>query len=585
MSDSLTPEQRDVSPGCRGFVEGVWMMSSRWFPWPNKLAAAAAVATVVFAQGAYAPVQATTAAGGVRPNAVGELDCNGFSSIQKVVKIARICSDPRGYEGGRFYDNGHYVGHDEPTIQFISSAPGSGNNVSWTETLSKDPLALPTVSNPGSDVTHYFELSAAPWFSMALCNPGSYPQTPCAPNSDKNASPCNLAVSCPAGVFPGGGSSFLEMQFYPPGFAPFIDNLSCDNKHWCASLHINDLECTENFASCNLNCIEPTNFAFIQRDGVPTGPPSPQLANVATNTPNSKTLMMNPGDMVRATIFDAKITGGHALETRIDDLTTRQSGFMIASAANGFMSTSISDCSGTPFNYEPEYSSAKAINIVPWAALQANINTQFETGHFEACTSLTGPATFTFGTFKDTYFTRCHGAYENAATADGGKINPEVADSPCYPKGDEHGGTASPNQVTGCVQFFTQNGDLDFDGSTYYPDWPTSTSPNKFPSTFRQLQPTTNGGSAYPQIMMETDLAASESTCSPTTLAGCAAPPPNAPGKFYPYWTQALVGGQCVWEFGNMRNGNTFGKDAQYDGPSRRFFGTLAGPVMANTNC
>jgi hypothetical protein len=41
-------------------------------------------------------------------------------------------------------------------------------------------------------------------------------------------------------------------------------------------------------------------------------------------------------------------------------------------------------------------------------------------------------------------------------------------------------------------------------------------------------------------------------------------PPPQAPGQFYPYWTQARVNGVCVWEFGQMRNGNTFGRDKQY---------------------
>ena len=107
---------------------------------------------------------------------------------------------------------------------------------------------------------------------MALCNPRSYPLNPCTPNSDSNA---------PQGQFTGGGSSFLEVQFYPPGEAPFFDNVSCDNTHWCASLHINDLECTFGFDSCNANCEEPTNFAFIQKNGVPTGPPSPQEATLA----------------------------------------------------------------------------------------------------------------------------------------------------------------------------------------------------------------------------------------------------------------------------------------------------------------
>ena len=50
----------------------------------------------------------------------------------------------------------------------------------------------------------------------------------------------------------------------------------------------------------------------------------------------------------------------------------------------------------------------------------------------------------------------------------------------------------------------------------------------------------------------------------PEPAAGCVVPPPQAPGKFYPYWTQAKVHGTCVWEFGQMTNGNTFGGDKQY---------------------
>jgi hypothetical protein len=42
------------------------------------------------------------------------------------------CADPLGYWGGkswRFKDNGVYIGHDEPSVKFISSAPGSGDNM------------------------------------------------------------------------------------------------------------------------------------------------------------------------------------------------------------------------------------------------------------------------------------------------------------------------------------------------------------------------------------------------------------------------------------------------------------------------
>ena len=225
--------------------------------------------------------------------------------------------------------------------------------MTFTETLPRDPAALPGNNNPGHDVTHWFELSPAPWFGMSICDPNSYPQTKCTPNSDTNA---------PHGTFPGGGAAFMEMQFYPPGFAPFSDSVSCNNTHWCAALNIDSLEATDH-SGPNPNCEEPVNFAFIQRNGVPAGPPSPQLSNGATFTPNSQTLMMNPGDVVRTHMFDASLGGGkHAFKIVISDLTTGQSGFMIASAANGFMNTNYVTCAGTPFNFQPLFNTARAAN-------------------------------------------------------------------------------------------------------------------------------------------------------------------------------------------------------------------------------
>jgi len=72
----------------------------------------------------------------------GNLDCNGYSSIQKPLRTHDTCTDFKGYDGGRGYDNGRYVGHDEPSVQFVSSAPGSGNNTQWQSTLPKE-RALP----------------------------------------------------------------------------------------------------------------------------------------------------------------------------------------------------------------------------------------------------------------------------------------------------------------------------------------------------------------------------------------------------------------------------------------------------------
>jgi hypothetical protein len=538
----------------------------------------AALSCAAFSLAAPAASNATSrshAPASVQPRAIGELDCNGLSPIQKPVKRAVMCADPRGSDEGRTYENGHYIGHDEPSVRFVSRKPASGNDVKYTERLPVDPAAAPTTGSPGTDVTDWFELSVAPWMSITVCDPNSAPLTACTPGSDSDA---------PSGNYPGGGAGFVELQFYPPGFAPFLDSISCDNTHWCSALNIDSLECTgDGSGPCNNKCIEPVNFAFIQDDGVPTGPPSPQLSDNATFTPDANTLLMNPGDRITIHMFDAKVPQGHALKIVERDLTTGTSGSMIASAANGFMNTSPFDCSGTPFNFEPEYSTARARNILPWGIGPYMINNQFEIGHFEPCASITGQKTLTSESFTDTYYTRCHGPYEaDKDTADTFEPN----DAPCYPAGDTHGGTTDPNLVTGCDVFFKAIGDLDYDGNSYRADWPNSLVPGAFPSPFLQQPPTTTGGAGYEKIQFVTDTSATElnTDCDLQTGTGCPLPP-KGPGNFYPYWTLAKVAGNCVWEFGNMTNGKTFGGDAQYGKVGPGTLGAFASPIRPNPTC
>jgi hypothetical protein len=446
--------------------------------------------------------------------AKGNLDCNGFSKIQRPLKVANVCTDFFGYDGKRGYDNGHYIGHDEPAAQYVSSVPGSGNNVQWQITLPVE-HALPA--------TQTFENYPAFWFSMALCDPGSYPQKPCTPDSDTNHSGTFDPTSA--------GSAFLEMQFYPPGFSPFISQISCDLTHWCASLHINSLECTLGFEFCNPNCLEPTNFAFIQMDGIPTGPPGPGSATNASFTPNAQTLLMNQGDRLKITIKDTPA----GLLNRIDDVTTRQSGFMVASAANGYQSLDVNTCAPTNFSFHPEFSTAKFGNFVPWAALQANVGFAIETGHFEP-----------------------------GVNGDG-----DVDDAPCFP------GPTLP----GCLDFAT-GGDTDFDGTSYLPDWPDGTSNT---ATSLQLKAPLSNGHRYPALQFETDLLASEFTCNPDG-SGCTVPPPGA--VFYPFYAQSGKGANCRLTFGNDIRGatiNDFGRDTQYGTPNLPwFFGTASGGVRPN---
>ena len=452
---------------------------------------------------------------------------------------------------------------------FLSKAAGSGDDVSWTTTLGSDPAAAPGNTTPGTDVSHWFQLSSTVGFTMAVCDPGSYPQMPCTPKSDANAPACLNGPSCP-NSYPGGGSASMEVQFYPPGNPPFVDSVSCDDTHWCAALTVKSVECTFGFATCNTSCEEPVNFAFIQTNGVPTGPPAPQDSSLATLVPNADTLLMNPGDQVSVHIYDASVSGGgNALEVVIDDLTSQTSGFMQASAANGFQSTSIADCSGVPFNFEPEYSTASSGNIVPWAALQTNIGADFYTGNFEPCTSLSNPISpnpFDPSDVGGT-FNGCAGTYESAGGAEG----PEAGDAICYAAGDTHPGYAGPgtstppDEATGCQDNLFQNGDLDFDGTSYWPEWPTGTTPTSYPSSFVISPPTTNGHE-YQQWFPQTDIALSEASCTSSNMNGCTVPP-SGPGNFYPYWSEVGKGSSCVFEFGNVSSGagvNDFGGDAQY---------------------
>src|SRR5579859_6477456 len=100
----------------------------------------------------------------VSPNQANMVDCNGLSPVYQAVKInmKSLCTDPfaRGdYGPHRFYDNGKYIGHDEPSVKFISSARGRGNHMTSLMQLAVDPTTTPTADG---SVTKDAELSIEP---------------------------------------------------------------------------------------------------------------------------------------------------------------------------------------------------------------------------------------------------------------------------------------------------------------------------------------------------------------------------------------------------------------------------------------
>ena len=299
---------------------------------------------------------------------------------------------------------------------------------------------------------------------------------------------------------------------------------------------------------------------------------------------------------------------------------------MTASAANGFMNTNIADCSGTPFTFHAEYSTAKQQNQVPWAALQGGVLMEQEIGHGEVCNAVANrqpavnPSGATGYTDPNVFQTCVGGSEGRHATGEGpcagaicqnattqGPNGPvacptnnaatgalcEFSDGYCFPKGTRiafiNGSPVKEvSRVAECNQERTQNGDLDFEGQPYLADWPNGS--RNFPTTFQYIGPFTKGGHTYPKVQFETDVGGSENLCHVMTGVGCTAPPIGA--KFYPFWSLSpLFGGMgghskgCVWNFGNDQPNTIkdFGRDAQYGTPDLAIYGgTLISAPMPN---
>ena len=120
--------------------------------WSRRLSAMTAVvagAALSVGLTGLVPAVSAQAAAGVAPHSVGGLDCNGLSPIQRPVKSSIPCLDPRGPGNSRFEDNEHYIGHDEPSVRFISNQPGSGSQVTYNEKLPVEPARCRPCAIPG----------------------------------------------------------------------------------------------------------------------------------------------------------------------------------------------------------------------------------------------------------------------------------------------------------------------------------------------------------------------------------------------------------------------------------------------------
>jgi hypothetical protein len=209
-----------------------------------------------------------------------------------------------------------YIGHDEPAVQFYSTVPGSGSNMTWE-------LILPTEgTTPTFENYIHFQLD------LALCDPNSTNQArvgACTPNSDTNiASGANSS-----------GAALLELKFIPPGEPNQGSGvgLSCSNittSKWCAVMQVQvETPCPQGNPAA-------MNEAWITTNGKPPGPVfamnSSGTFNPAGAGPN--TFTMNPGDRIRVVLTD---TASGLLAVVVDE-TTHTTGYALASSTLGFSS-------------------------------------------------------------------------------------------------------------------------------------------------------------------------------------------------------------------------------------------------------
>jgi hypothetical protein len=445
-----------------------------------------------------------------------------------------------------------YIGHDEPSLLFYSDRKGSGNTNIYRLTLPKDP-PLPPKQN-GHGPTWNFQLHPAFWFGMAVCddqsapNPGGSPiagpNIKCVPDNDSNIfdSP-DPASEDYIGRHP--GVAFMEMQFYPPGWIT-----SNSPTQWTAALNIDSSSQNQNTGQGNNSAcggaIEYVNFAFIQLDGIPFPPGSPSPLGPLVST-NANTLFMNPGDELLVTLADTE----HGLKITVQDLTSGQTGFMVASAANGFAEILFdpkgTDCNfathNLPYDFHPMYATSSEHTRVTWAAHSYNVAFSDEVGHFEYCDSVV--------------------AEGGACTSDRKHDPAGIDDGFCFDPAFAASFGLVP--IGGCI-----DSDVDFDGVPYRGNtWP-GTFENPMLDSERHAQPVIftspvflsdeDNPRNFDRVAFEANLPRIETNTNPPCQrhlsnpadpspgAGCVNPPEGA--EFYPIYTTRVGKSGCVWQLG-----------------------------------
>jgi hypothetical protein len=306
---------------------------------------------------------------------------------------------------------------------------------------------------------------------------------------------------------------------------------------------------------------EYINFAFLTLDGKPLGPPNPLNFNPSTSGDptfdpangshdGADTLFLNQGDQVSVTLTDTP----SGLATTVVDQNTKQTGTMVASAANGFGQIKFQpgghSCQELPYDFHPMYSTSSPATRVLWAAHSYNVAFSDELGHFDFCSAI------------DANTGGCNGL----EGVPGDQEKADADDTACFA-----GVSALLYPANGCENTNAPG----FDGVSYQQAyWPNSsslTAPSTTPTPIRFSAPLTGNAfsTPYGQFAFEANMPRIEAAdlggaCQrflslPNAGKNCVNPPVSDDGTaaFYPYYTQLS---DCAFVLGaNFGTGNSFG--------------------------
>ena len=146
-----------------------------------------------------------------------------------------LCADPYDTVGGG------YVGHDEPSVLFKSSVPGSGNDITYEMTLPKDPQQKPQERR----LRRHLELPAAADLLVradavrhgvgARVHQELHRRIPTRTTSSGSTRRKPDFI----GKHP--GNAYMELQFYGPGYVPQFEGFGCSATQYCAAMTIDSL--------------------------------------------------------------------------------------------------------------------------------------------------------------------------------------------------------------------------------------------------------------------------------------------------------------------------------------------------------